>query len=312
MFDATVLQAGIAFSPDECYALVVTLTATGGELRKFDAKAGTCNVVQAVSWFPIFNSDYHMPVFYHPVLKQFVIIADISPVQLGRMYLFDPATETVTGPVITTGDNIYRWAYDATGDKFYILHNLAGQQIALVDFGAASVTDLGAMGGASSSMAYSEINNALYGCWISGGGSGMSKFDLNTNTGSHVLNGVVTAFHTVYDSVQAMLWCGFGLGIQGVDPTTDTLVYADADLGLGYSTVFGPIFIASKTAVIGIGATDNPLVGFNTIAHSAWLPATGVTPYYNAIINCKDYACIATLQDKVSLLYGVQKICVSP
>jgi len=273
-----VYEDGMGYAPDYCYCLIIT-TITGNETywKKYEPATNSLVLKATTPW----GTSYDMT--YDATHKLFVCSTGVGVTS--RILTFDPVTETtdsfLTGVTGWVGDLFYvpekGFCYGNIGEDGTGRH-----YVGYVDLDLRVVVQLGVIpnyGGSTPfgyNLTYSPVSNCIYGAWITGLGAGLLRFDLATNTGTHLFTGLGTwgAIDCCWDSDRELLiCCGSGGFVYEVNTATDTIsLTTNISSATIYSFAWRPFYVSSLHKVVATGHNqdgDHCVMTYDTLDQSA-------------------------------------------
>lgn len=306
-------EKSLCFAPDLCYAMVQSFNAGFTEyyVSKYNPATNALDkkATQA-SVFPILDR-----WTYDASHKLFVGSRQTDVV------LYDPITETID--VFASGISsgvLSAFVYVPSLTRVYGLIGTDGSGLSYVGYVDIDLRIVVALGtipavGASkpkpANLVYVPSTNCLYGCWITGLGAGMAKFDLATNIGTPSVGlGGIDAVEICLDTDRNLIIASFS-NVKEFDPNTE-LIVRTTPITAGGGIRFTPHYVSSLKKVIGCGV-DTYLTGNDAVLSYS-------TFDYSSMTELNDYEYLSVEQFKdgsfISDAYnapkeGVRRLCLT-
>lgn len=303
-------EGAFAFAPDLCYAAMLRRDGTNQYLDKYEPATNSfVNKITIPAAF-VFGSS---GLVYDASHKKFVWSVD------SNVHIYDPVTETVdsfdSGIV-----RLFEYLYVPQRNLIYGLMGLDGgglTYVGYIDLDLRIVVQLGTIPavGASkprpNSLLYVPSTGCLYGCWQTGLGAAMIKFDLATNVCDAAFC-AVEGVDICLDTDRNLIIDVYGYANE-VNPVTgaNTQFILPAD---STNTCFTPYYFSASKTVIGCG--DDPITGNGVIAtydinaHTTSITKIDIPYDYWGLLQLKNKGFMALSYLASISEDGVQRVCI--
>lgn len=300
----------IAFAPDLCYCAVATRDATNQYIYKYEPSTDTIVNKATVAGVSALASS---GLVYDAAHQKFVWAID------SNVHIFDPLTDTVDS--FDSGiTKLWTFLYVPQKSRIYGLMGTDGTgltYIGYIDLDLRIVVQLGvlpAVGPAKprpNSLIYVPSTDSLYGCWQTGFGNAMARFNLATNVATSVFC-AVEGVDICLDTDRNLILDIYGTANE-VHPVTGvkTTFILPA---LSTNTCFTPYYFSASQTVIGSG--NDPISGLDVIAtydinaHTTSISKTDPPYDYLGLLQFKNQGFMALSYKASTFEDGVQKVCI--
>lgn len=308
-----------AYASDICYCLVVTINGLGTEsyFSKYDPATNT--LVAKATYLGYVRG----PIVYDEKHQKFVGNDLLS----SKIVLFDPLTSALStfDPGFACGSFVYipekQKVYGTMGTS-----GLGEYYAGYIDLDLLTVVQLGVIPlwnvppptpYQPYNWTYAPLNDCLYGAWINGfGQSALIKFNLATNTGSHIMSAVpggLFAKHLTWDSDSALILACCGGTVKEIDVLTETVLNSTVSAPPGSSVDVRPVYVSSLKKMFAIGndgGAGDVIKSYNT---QTLVIATAQSDYDYSdwITPIKDGSFMAVAADLITSDNGVRRLCLT-
>jgi len=280
------LQDGIAYAPELCYACFATQNSPAFTECYFNKYEPSTNSFTRKATIPVgFLSSN---VVWHPGIQKFVTCAGDT------VYMFDPLTNVVTS--FSTGIiQLFYMIYVPSKDKIYgeFGQDGTGQTyIGYIDFDISSIIQLGVIPGGPRpyTLIYVPSVDSLFGCWITGLGGGMSKFNLTTNLGDgNIVPGGIEGVAITLDTTRNLIIVHFSHWSE-IDPSTGLITNTGPITpGTGGLCEYTTFYHAASHMIYGCGVNNSDFYlsvnGFNCDTKVSSIVKAGNPDGYDGMVH---------------------------
>lgn len=303
-------DGAFSFAPDLCYAALLRRDGTNQYLDKYEPATNSfVNKVTIPAPFVLASSG----LVYDASRQKFVWSVD------SNVHIYDPITETVDS--FDSGiTKLWDYLYVPQKSRVYGLMGTDGTgltYIGYLDLDLRIVVQLGvlpAVGAAKprpNSLLYVPSTDSLYGCWQTGLGNAMARFNLATNVATSVFC-AVEGVDICLDTDRNLILDIYGTANE-VNPVTGVATTYILP-ALSTNTSFTPYYFSASQTVIGCG--DDPISGLGVIAtydinaHTTSITKTDPPYDYWGLLQFKNQGFMALSYESSTSEDGVQKVCI--
>lgn len=304
-------EYSLGYAPDLCYAMFQTITPLYTEFYVYKYNYGDNTVTKKAT---MVTPGLGLNMWAYAASHQVFVSSRNT-----RVIIYDPQTETLdsfdSGIV-----GLSRFMYVPEKGRVYGRMGVDGtglSYIGYVDLDLHIVVQLGTIPASGASkptpknLVYVASNDCLYGCWQTGLGAAMCKFNLTTLAGTAVV-AAMEGGEICLDTDRQLLIASSS-SVKEVDPTTDTVVRT-TPITAGGNVSFTPFYVSSLKKVFGIGDDDfdtgNPaIISYDTQTYASATEKNDF--FYDGLCNFKDGSFLTDAYDDPGATEGVRRVCLT-
>lgn len=307
-------SVGIAYAADLCYCCVQSYDAafTESYLSKYEPSSNTL-----VKKATLPSGSISSNLVYDVVHQKFVCCAGST------VFIFDPTNDTVT--TFNAGfSSLFQMVYVPQKLKIYGefgVNGLSETMIGYIDLDINTIFQLGAIPSVGGSkprpfnLIYVPSRDSLYGCWETGLGANLSRFDLGSNTGfGSLIGGGIEGQMIALDTDRNLIIVVFSFANE-IDPATDTVSFSGPVTPNTATPRWTPFYSSSLKKVFGTGPSlisgFNCVASYNTQTQACAIVMDDYPDTYDGLRQFKDGSVIANNFQDLTSEYGVRRLCLT-